>query len=398
MLKYVMQRIAFAILAFFVISILCFLLVSAFGPDPIKKLASQEFQSSQQSSHQTLAQIQARLEVQYGFRWGTEDNPGPLIPHLIRYFRYIGNILTKGDFNFLINNNSNPNKFEYTDIWKLFFNPLRYSVLVSAPAFIMSAVFGTTLGVVAGYKRGKWADSTINVFVLFFIALPSFIIAPIAISISVKLKILSTIPPFGSGQSFGRVFAAYLPPIIVVTLGSLAVYTTYARNQVITVLTSNYVLIAKTKGLSQKQIFFKYVLRNISIPLFAIVFPSFLFLLSGSIIIEKYWDIPGTSQTIAFAFPEGEIFIVMFSTQFFSLLSLFSELVVDVMYVILDPRITYGTKSKKNFSIIFKTYLQRKKVIKDLRQSLLEQYKQNLLNKDYKQQLPEDQVSIGGEV
>jgi oligopeptide ABC transporter permease protein len=71
-------------------------------------------------------------------------------------------------------------------------------------------------------------------------------------------------------------------------LGSLAVYTTYARNQVITVLTSNYVLIAKTKGLSQKQIFFKYVLRNISIPLIAIILPSFVFLLSGSIIIERY--------------------------------------------------------------------------------------------------------------
>ena len=118
--------------------------------------------------------------------------------------------------------------------------------------------------------------------------------------------------------------------------------------------------------MSQKQIFFKYVLRNISIPLIAIILPSFVFLLSGSIIIERYWNVPGTSQTIAYAFPNGELYVVMFSTLFFSFLSLSVEIVVDILYAILDPRITYGMKSKKNYVLLLKTYLIRKKLIKDL--------------------------------
>lgn len=140
----------------------------------------------------------------------------------------------------------------------------------------------------------------------------------------------------------------------------MAVYVSYTRNQVITVLTSNYVLIAKTKGLKPTQIFFKYVLRNISIPLFSLLFGSFLGLLSGSIIIEKYWDVPGTSQVIARSFPTGEINIIMFSTIFFTGLALASSIFVDVMFAVLDPKITYAAKNKKNYWLFFKAFLERK--------------------------------------
>ena len=366
MFKYIWQRIAFAILALFIISILCFTLVAAFAPNPVYNLAREEV--TKPHNTKTLEEIVQQLEFKNGMRFGTIDNIGPRIPILLRYFRYIGNIFSKGDFGFLINNKNNPNEIEYTTMSKLFFVPLKYSIIISLPAFILSAIIGVTFGVIAGYKHGKWQDSTINVFVLIFIALPSFIIAPIAITIAFKVGGISPeVPKFGDPtKSTADFIKGYLPPIIVITLGSLSVYTTYSRNQVITVLTSNYVLIAKTKGLSQKQIFFKYVLRNISIPLIAIILPSFVFLLSGSIIIEKYWNVPGTSQTIAYAFPNGELFVVMFSTLFFSFLSLSVEIMVDILYAILDPRITYGMKSKKNYILLFKIYLVRRKLIKDL--------------------------------
>lgn len=365
MFKYIWQRIAFAILALFIISILCFTLVAAFAPNPVMNLAREQAQKPHNTKPFEL--IVQELEVKNGMRFGTVEKPGAAIPILLRYFRYIGNIFAKGDFGFLIDNRNNPNQHEYTTMSKLFFIPLKYSVLISFPAFVLSALIGVTFGVIAGYKHGKWQDSTINVFVLIFIALPSFIIAPIAITIAFKLGISPNVPKFNDpAKTAYDFFIGYLPPIIVITLGSLAIYTTYARNQVITVLTSNYVLIAKTKGLSQKQIFFKYVLRNISIPLIAIILPSFVFLLSGSIIIERYWNVPGTSQTIAYAFPNGELYVVMFSTLFFSFLSLSVEIVVDILYAILDPRITYGMKSKKNYVLLLKTYLIRKKLIKDL--------------------------------
>ena len=363
MFKYIWQRIAFAILALFIISILTFNLVALFAPDPLSKVAQREVEGATGHIKPTYDAVLLRLRIEHGIMY-SKDHPVPII---VRYFRYIGNILTKGDFGFLYDPKNNPNSIIFTNMTKLFFNPLIYTLVVSMPAFVISAILGTVLGVVAGYKRGTWHDTSINIFVLIFIALPSFVIAPLVIAIATKLKISPIVPSFSEGKPIGEVIVAYLPPILVMTLGSLAVYTTYSRNQVITVLTSNYVLIAKTKGLSKKQIFTKYVLRNISIPLFAIVFPSFVFLLAGSIVVERYWSIPGTSQTITYAFPNGELFVVMFSTFFFSAISFGSEIIVDIMYAILDPRITYGAKSKKNYILFIKMLNHRNKLVRELK-------------------------------
>lgn len=362
MFKYIRQRILFAILALIVISLFSYVLIAAFAPNPVRALAEKNV--SRPGNTRTYDEILLELEIANGIRYAS----GESVPILTRYFKYIGNIF-RGDWGPIINPDNNPNPGEYDTIPKLFFTPLKYSILVSAPAFLLSSTIGTSLGIYSGYKRGKLFDSFTNIFVLIFIALPSFIIAPIAITIAASMGILPEVPDLNSGVSGGAIFVAYLPPIIVVTLGSLAVYTTYSRNQVITVLTSNYVLIAKSKGLSPKQIFFKYVLRNISIPIFALVFPSFLGLISGSIIVERFWNIKGTSQVIVYAFPSGEINIVMFSVLFFTLLSLVSEIITDITYAILDPRITYGVASKKNYWAFYKAYLFRKKLIKELFQA-----------------------------
>lgn len=386
MFKYIRQRIALAILALFIISILCFTLVSLFGPNPAEIILNKKIEGVKKQGNYEALKIAE--EIRLGLRYVD----GRKIPILVRYFQYIGGIF-HGDFKFLLNEKLNPNPSEYTTMSKLFFQPLKYSIMISLPAFVMSAIIGITFGTIAGYQRGKWADSTINVFVLFFIAVPSFIIAPIAITIAAKLNVAPNVLKFGDPvATTGEIIKSYLPPIIVVTLGSLSVYTTYTRNQVVTVLTSNYILIAKTKGLSGIQIYFKYVLRNISIPLSAIIIPSFVFLLSGSIIVEKYWQVPGTSTVIANSFPQGEIYVVMFSTLFFSFISLASELVVDILFVILDPRITYGTKSKRNLLLFLKAYFIRRKLIKELKHKLSNSNSDaNLLNAFNSQ----EQASVG---
>ncbi|TPR53270.1 ABC transporter permease [Metamycoplasma neophronis] len=365
MFKYIRQRIAFAILTLFIISFFVYLLVATFGPNPLEPMAEEIAKKNKNGA--SVADVLASLESKHGFRYILADGSiGPKVPSIVRYFRYIGNIFTKGDFGFLFNPQNNPAPSEYKNMWQLFFVPLKYTLIITVPTFFLSSIIGITVGVIAGYKRGKLFDSLSNLFVLFFIAVPSFIIAPIAITISVKLGILSIVPKPSDGQPTGVVILAYLPPIIVMTLGQLSAYVTYTRNQVITVLTSNYVLIAKTKGLSSTQIFFKYVLRNISIPLFNLIFGSFIGLLSGSIIIERYWQVQGTSQIIVNAFPTGEINVVMFSTLFFTFVSLLAGIIVDISYTILDPKITYAAKSKKNYWLFFKAYLERKRLEKDL--------------------------------
>ncbi|VEU76974.1 ABC transporter permease [Mycoplasmopsis columbina] len=370
MLKYIFQRIAFAILTLIVISIFVYVLVSVFGSNPLRSYAEAEYPKiSRNNPNLTFDAYLQNLELERGIRYAVIDAggnsiPGAKIPVLIRYFAYIGGVF-RGEFGDVLNPANNPDPEQYRTLPQLFFIPLRNTTFITLPSMLLSLVIGIGLGIFAGYKRGKLIDSSINVFVLIFVALPSFIIAPLAIAIGVKLGILPVVPRF-EDESFGTIFVAYLPPIIVSTLSSLAGGVILTRNMVITVLTSNYVLIAKTKGLSETQIFFKYVLRNSFIPLFGLIFGSFLGLLSGSVIIEQYWGIKGTSQVILNGFSTGEINVIMFSTLFFTLIGLFAAILVDLAYLILDPRITYTSKSKRNYTMFFKAYLERRKLEKEL--------------------------------
>ncbi|WP_255558987.1 ABC transporter permease [Mycoplasma sp. Ms02] len=249
---------------------------------------------------------------------------------------------------------------------ELTFKYLKYSIWFTLPSFLISATLGIALGILAGYKRGKIIDSIINAFSLVFSALPSFVIAPIAISLILYFAPTAHykfIDPSKSEifSTWDQIKAA-LPAISIIVLGSLSGYITYTRNQVISALTSNYVLIAKTKGLSTVQIFFKYVLRNISIPLAAALIPSYIGLLSGGIILETYFGVPGISRVFADSFTKSEINLIMFNTVFFTFLSLMTVIVVDISYAILDPRIKLASSSQAGMIYKFKAWIKRRKL------------------------------------
>lgn len=346
--KYLWKRIALAILTLFIILIFSYTLIVSFITNP--------FEIRLQDGSLTKEMKSALIEK------SREYNNTPIFTKIITYF----GAFFKGDYGDIYFSQSGT---EAKTIPQLFFGPLKYSLMVSIPAFVISAILGVTLGVFAGYKRGTIWDSIINVFVFIFIAIPSFILAPFFLNLFGKMgfqkRFIAIGETYGSGTAtFLDSFLSIIPAIIVITLGSLSVYTLYARNQTVTVLTSNYILIAKTKGLSNKQIFFKYVFRNISIPLIAIILPSYIILLSGSIVLEKFWSIPGTSSVIASAFPNGEINIVMFNIFFFTSLTLFTEIIVDISFAILDPRIVYESNSGFDLIKFIKALIIRNKKMK----------------------------------
>ncbi|WBP83881.1 ABC transporter permease [Mycoplasmopsis edwardii] len=368
MLKYILQRIGFAILTLLIIIFVVYVLTAQFSINPFVEKAHGAAQESNSQSTKELLRKLFDDSVKYHFlpsSWeGKYDQYKDVwttykISPFIRFWYWLSDIFTNKENPFGIPYDSNIFTITQTkSISELFFKYLKFSVIITVPAFFISAALGITLGIIAGYKRGTLFDAGINMFSLIFIALPSFIIAPILISILLKLNVTpSFINPFSSQSSqvysTGQIALSWLPPILIVVLGSLSSYITYTRNQVITVLTSNYVLIAKSKGLSTSEIFFKYVLRNISIPLAALLIPSYIGLLTGGIVIETYWSIPGTSQIIAQSFPKGEINIIMFNTVFFTFLGIMTTIVVDVSYTILDPRIKYSSKSGFSYFNMF---------------------------------------------
>ncbi|MBN4084182.1 ABC transporter permease [Mycoplasma sp. CSL10166] len=375
MTNYILKRIGFAILTLLIILVVVFLLVAQFSENPFaQKAIGQADGAGSSGSVEKLIQLYEQ-SVKYHFL--PSDWAGKYNLHANEWMTYKLNPIARFGYwiNDLFTNSDHPfglpfeetifTRFSANSIPQIFFKYLRYSVIITIPAFVVSAIIGIALGIISGYKRGTIFDTAINAFSLLFIALPSFIIAPILISILLKFGVTPKfLLPTDTEHTSGEIFLSWLPPIAIITLGSLSVYITYTRNQIITVLTSNHVLIAKSKGLSKSEIFFKHVLRNISIPLAALLIPSYIGLLSGGIVIELYWAVPGTSQVLAQAFPTGEINIIMFNTLFFTALGIFTSILVDVSYTVLDPRIKYNSGSNQSNLVLLKRTLTRNKEFK----------------------------------
>ncbi len=319
MLRYIFKRIILAILTLIILVTLVYFLIASFAKNP--------------------------------FAGGDPDNVinqvkihGLDKPVIIRFGKYIQDVFN-GSFGEIYV----PKGGESRNIPLFFFLPLRYTLLITIPAVIFSLILGIGLGVIAGYKRGTWVEGLINIFVMFFVGLPSFVLAPIAIMIAINSNGF-ILPSFQRPEDVGWLITlkSLFLPILIVTLVSLAAYTILTRNQMVSILTSNQVLIAKSKGLSSVDIFFKYILRNISIPILSFIFPSFLALLAGNIVIEQFFNVPGSSSVIIQAFPSGEINVVMFSIIFYTSLSLISQIILDITYLFIDPRIIFIEKGKIN--------------------------------------------------
>ncbi|WP_027120037.1 ABC transporter permease [[Mycoplasma] testudinis] len=368
MFTYILKRIGFAIITLIIIIFVVYILVALFSDNPFF-IPPGEVPPPRTTSEIDNA-VQNSIRAHFLAPGSTATNRIP------------ENVLTR--FGYFVQSIFDPqqpfgqvfnpaNLLGQRNIPALFFGNLRYTTIIVLPSFIVSSILGIMLGVFAGYKRGKILDTGINFFVVFFIALPSFILAPIAIAITFFLKVApSRFLQFDTpGQSMQAVINSWITPIVVLTLVSLASYTSYTRNQVITVLTSNYVLIAKSKGLGKGSIFFKYVLRNISIPLASMLIPSYILLLSGSIVIEQFWNVPGSSRVIVQSFPNHEINIIMFNIVFFTALSIFTTILVDVSFVLLDPTIKYAQASQYNVLKFAKSYMMRKKNINAINQAAM---------------------------
>lgn len=330
MIKYLVKRVSLAIISLFLLLTIVYLLTASFADTPYLGDPN-DYQNWMESN---------------GFNK----------PVVVRYGIYLSNFF-RGDFGAIYSTNNG-----FNNIPDFFFKPLLWTLWITIPSFFISVILGTILGIIAGYNRGKWIDVLINLFVVIFIGLPSFVIAPIILLIansSNGLIISQFVYPDIQGWSL--TIKSLILPIITITLGSLAGYTILVRNQIVTILTSNHILIAKAKGLTQLEIFWKHIIRNILIPLISYIVPSFIALLLGNIIIEQFFGVPGASTAIMQAFPNGEINIVMFSIFFIASISMIGQIVLDISYIFIDPKIKYFENSKTSIIKNILNYIKRNK-------------------------------------
>ncbi|MCK5867623.1 MAG: ABC transporter permease, partial [Mycoplasmataceae bacterium] len=199
------------------------------------------------------------------------------------------------------------------------------------------------LGFLAGYNRGKLLDKVILGFVTIFIAVPSFVLAAFALVLGPALGMPVIFQDSGSTSLMIR---SLIMPIIVMTLVSLAGWSQLTRNFVSEILMSDYILAARTKGFSEFTIFRKYVLRNAMYPYAGSIATSFMVIFGSSLIVEKFFNVPGTATLLLNASKNGEINVMMFNLLFFSSIGIFAQMIADIAQFMINPIVRSNFSSK----------------------------------------------------
>ncbi len=222
-----------------------------------------------------------------------------------------------------------------------------YSFVLALVSFILEVVIAVPLGVVAARKQYSVTDYTVTVIALIGISLPTFFVATILKMIfAVKLGWLDISGvqgrfylQLGSWGRFWDLVKHFIMPaltLVIISIGSLMRYT---RTNMLEVLNSDYIRTARAKGLSEKRVINYHAFRNTLIPLVTILGGSLPGLFGGALITETLFAIPGIGFTSYYSMITGDIPFTMFYLTFISILTLLGNLLADILYAVVDPRV-----------------------------------------------------------
>lgn len=197
---------------------------------------------------------------------------------------------------------------------------------------LVALCLGIPLGSIAALKRGKFADSLISVVATCGIAVPSFVICTVLLYfLGVKLMILPTL-----GLSSWK---HYVMPVIALSFYPTAYIMRLMRSSMLDVMGQDYMRTAKAKGVSGFFILFKHALRNAILPVVTYVGPMLAYTVTGSFVVEKIFTIPGLGGEFITAISGRDYTLIMGTTIFLATLIIIMNVVVDIIYKLVDPRI-----------------------------------------------------------
>lgn len=224
----------------------------------------------------------------------------------------------------------------------LVFSRLRNSAMLAAVAFAMYVPFGILLGLWAALRRNTATDQVISIGSLSFIGLPEFVTGVILISVfAIKLRWLPASSAIVPDASFLEALPRLILPGITVALVSLAYITRMTRSSTIDVLQTDYVRTAYLKGLRPRKVLFGHVLRNALLPTVTVAAISIGWLIGGLIVTESLFSFPGLGRLLLFAIQRQDLPLIQAVTLLLVLVFSLSNLVADILYAYLNPRIRY---------------------------------------------------------
>ena len=318
MLKYIMKRLGLLVMTFVIIEVICFVLIKAL---PI--VIPIEFGKDAEI-------IKATLRAR-----------GYFDPIPVQFFNYIKNIFTKGDFGIVYNIPD----FRYWEVTEVFKYKLPPTILINVYSTLIAVPIGIGLGIFAALKKNKWQDQVVSTTVMLFISVPSFVYAFLVQYVFCYLLDWFPLRMLAGRDFFSwDMFVSMFPAVLSLSFGSIAGYARFTRAELTEVLTNDYMLLARTKGLTRAQATTRHALRNAMVPIFPSIVGEFVAVLSGSLVIEKIFDINGVGGLYLMAISTQDYDSFMFLSGFYILIGLLASIVIDLSYGFIDPRIRMGAR------------------------------------------------------
>jgi oligopeptide transport system permease protein len=211
-----------------------------------------------------------------------------------------------------------------------------YSVIISVP-------LGILFGIYAALKKNKWQDQVINVIIMIFISVPSYVYAfLVQYFIGYKLGWFPIVIKTGTDYFSWDMFVSMVLPIMALSFGTIAGLMRFTRAELTETLTSDYMLLARAKGLTKMQATVRHALRNAFVPILPMVIGYFVDILTGSLIIERIFQIPGVGNVYVDSIANRDYNLFMAISMFYTAVGLVMGIITDLSYGFIDPRIRMG--------------------------------------------------------
>ncbi|MFD1735313.1 oligopeptide ABC transporter permease [Bacillus salitolerans] len=302
MTKYLLQRIFYMVFTLFIIASATFFLMKLMPGTPL-------------TMEEKLTPEQRIIILE---KYGLND------PVPVQYVKYIGN-LVQGDLGISF-------QFDNRGVTGLILDRIGPSAHLGFQAMLIGTILGILLGIVSAVNQNGTLDYISTIVAVFGIAIPSFVFAGL-LQYWVGVKLMWFPVAFWDGPMYTVL------PTIALLIGPLAVSARFIRTEMIEVLHSDYIVMARAKGVSKTAVVFKHALRNSLIPLITVIGPMAVNIMTGTLVIERIFSIPGLGEQFVRSINTNDYPMIMGTTIFFAGLFIFIVFVVDVLYGIIDPRI-----------------------------------------------------------
>mgnify|MGYP004544850811 FL=1 len=311
MKKYVTKRVLTSIFTLLVILLVLFILMQLMPGSPFNDEKLNDAQ-------------RAALYAKYGL-----DQPV-----VVRFFYYVKNMLT-GDFGVSYNISKN------TPISQLIASRLPISIRIGGAAVSLGAVVGLVLGLIAALRHDTWVDTLCTVISVIGVSVPSYVFA---LLLSYQLGFNMKLFPMLFDAK--RAMSSSVLPSISLSMFTMASIARFTRSEMMEVLESDYMLLAESKGISGFALIFRHALRNALIPIITVLAPLIVDLMTGSLVVEKIFAIPGVGSLLVNAIQSNDYNVVISLAFIYSAMYIGIMLVVDILYGIIDPRIRLAKDGK----------------------------------------------------